>query len=76
MEHDLAELFAALISIWGKDTTVNYFKALAKQEPSQRRGRSLLAQLLAVGEFPVALGFYGYRVSSCKKPARLGNHSS
>ena len=62
MEHDLAELFAALISIWGKDATVNYFKALAKQEPSQRRGRSLLAQLLAVGEFPVALGFYGYRV--------------
>jgi len=28
MEHDLAELFAALISIWGKDATVNYFKAL------------------------------------------------
>jgi len=62
MEHDLAELFAALIPIWGKDRTVNYFKALMKQEPSQRRGRSLLAQLLAVGEFPVALGFYGYRV--------------
>lgn len=62
MEHDLAELFAALISIWGKDATVSYFKALAQQQPSQRRGRSLLAQLLAVGEFPVALGFYGYRV--------------
>ena len=62
MEHDLAELFAALIPIWGKDATVSYFKALAKQQPSQRRGRSLLAQLLAVGEFPVALGFYGYRV--------------
>ena len=62
MEHDMAELFAALISIWGKDATVNYFKALAQQQPSQRRGRSLLAQLLAVGEFPVALGFYGYRV--------------
>lgn len=62
MEYDLAELFAALIPIWGKDKTVNYFKALKKQEPSRRRGRSLLAQLLAAGEFPVALGFYGYRV--------------
>jgi iron(III) transport system substrate-binding protein len=62
MEQDLAELFAALIPIWGKETTVQYFRALRKQEPSQRRGRTLIAQLLAAGEFPVALGFYGYRV--------------
>ena len=71
MEYDMAELFAALISIWGKDRTVNYFNALKKQEPSRRRGRSLLGQLLAAGEFPVALGFYGYRVWRCRKPARL-----
>lgn len=62
MEYDLAELFAALIPIWGKDATVSYFSALKRQEPSRRRGRSLLGQLLAAGEFPVALGFYGYRV--------------
>jgi iron(III) transport system substrate-binding protein len=62
MEQDMAELFAALMPIWGKGTTVNYFKALRKQEPSLRRGRSLLAQLLAAGEFPIAIGFYGYRV--------------
>ena len=62
MENDMAELFAALIPIWGKDKTVNYFKALMGQNPSLRRGRSLMAQLLALGEFSVALGFYGYRV--------------
>jgi iron(III) transport system substrate-binding protein len=62
MEQDLAELFAALIPIWGKEATIDYFRALRKQEPSQRRGRTLIAQLLAAGEFPVALGFYGYRV--------------
>ena len=32
MEQDLAELFAALIPIWGRDAMVNYFKALRKQE--------------------------------------------
>ena len=62
MEYDMAELFAALMPIWGRDKTVNYFSVLKKQEPSRRRGRSLLGQLLAAGEFPVALGFYGYRV--------------
>ncbi len=62
MESDMAELFAALISIWGREKTVGYFKALRSQNPSLRRGRSLLAQLLAAGEFSVALGFYGYRV--------------
>jgi iron(III) transport system substrate-binding protein len=66
MENDMAELFAALIAIWGKDKTVNYFKALMTQSPSMRRGRSLLGQLLAMGEFSVALGFYGYRVLELK----------
>jgi iron(III) transport system substrate-binding protein len=66
MENDMAELFAALIAIWGKDKTVNYFKALMAQGPSMRRGRTLLAQLLAMGEFSVALGFYGYRVLELK----------
>ena len=33
MEYDMAELFAALIPIWGRDRTVNYFSALKKQEP-------------------------------------------
>ena len=77
MEHDLAELFAALISIWGKDATVNYFKALAKQEPSQRRGRSLLAQLLAVGRISRGAGFL--RLSSARTARNrraIGNYSS
>ncbi len=62
LESDMAELFAALMSIWGREKTVGYFKALRSQNPSLWRGRSLLAQLLAAGEFSVALGFYGYRV--------------
>ncbi|MBI4527094.1 MAG: extracellular solute-binding protein [Deltaproteobacteria bacterium] len=62
MESDLAKLFAALVPIWGKERTVNYFQALMKQQPSMRSGRTLLAQLMAAGEFSVGLGFYAYRI--------------
>jgi iron(III) transport system substrate-binding protein len=62
METDLAKLFAALVPLWGRQKTIDYFMAMMKQKPSMRSGRSLLAQLMAAGEFPVGLGFYGYRM--------------
>lgn len=61
MDADEGEWFTALIGIWGKEKTVNYFRALMKQEPSLRRGHTLLAQLNAAGEFPVAVNVFGYR---------------
>lgn len=61
MDADEGEWFTALISIWGKEKTVNYFRALVRQEPSLRRGHTLLAQLTAAGEFPVAVNLFGYR---------------
>ncbi len=76
MEYDMAELFAALIPIWGKDRTVNYFRALKKQEPSRRRGRSLLGQLLAAGEFPGGSGFLRIsRAGDAGNRRAFGNHS-
>jgi iron(III) transport system substrate-binding protein len=62
METDLAKLFAALVPLWGRQKTIDYFTAVMKQKPSMRSGRSLLAQLMAAGEFPVGFGFYGYRM--------------
>ncbi|MBI4523963.1 MAG: ABC transporter substrate-binding protein [Deltaproteobacteria bacterium] len=62
MNSDMAESFAGRIKVWGKEKTVNYFRALMKQEPSLRRGRSLLLQLLAVGEFDAVVDVFGYRV--------------
>ena len=61
MDADEAEWFRALISIWGRDKTVRYFQDLMKQQPSMRRGHTLLAQLTAAGEFPVAVNVFGYR---------------
>ena len=62
MEAELAKLFAALVPLWGRQKTVDYFSAMMKQKPLVRSGRTLLAQLMAAGEFSVGLGYYGYRM--------------
>jgi ABC-type Fe3+ transport system substrate-binding protein len=67
MDSDESEWFTGLISVWGKEKTVNYFKALAKQKLSLRRGHTLLAELTAAGEFPVAVNLFGYRVLELQK---------
>ncbi len=51
------EWYGTLIDYWGREKTVKYMKALAAQQPQLRRGHSLLAELLAAGEFPVAIVF-------------------
>jgi iron(III) transport system substrate-binding protein len=61
MDSDEGEWFAGLMSVWGKEKTVNYFTGLMKQRPSLHRGHTLLAQLNAAGEFPVAVNVFGYR---------------
>ncbi len=66
MDSDESEWFTGLIGIWGKEKAVNYFKALVKQKLSLRRGHTLLAQLTAAGEFPVAVNLFGYRVLELK----------
>ena len=62
MNSDMSESFSGRVKVWGKEKTVNYFRALMKQEPSLRRGRSLLLQLLGVGEFDAVVEVFGYRV--------------
>jgi iron(III) transport system substrate-binding protein len=62
IDGDSSEWFAALMHIWGKEKTVDFFRALVKQEPSKHRGRTLLAQMLAAGEFPIVAELFGYRV--------------
>jgi iron(III) transport system substrate-binding protein len=62
MDPDEAEWFRALISIWGKEKTIKYFTELGKQNTSTRRGHTLLSNLLAAGEFPVAVNIFGHRI--------------
>ena len=51
------EWYGTLIDYWGREKAAKYMRALAAQQPTLRRGHNLLAQLLAAGEFPVAIVF-------------------
>ena len=51
------EWYGTLVDYWGREKAEKFIKALAAQQPTLRRGHSLLAQLLAAGEFPIALVF-------------------
>jgi iron(III) transport system substrate-binding protein len=51
------EWYGTLVDYWGREKAGKFIKALASQQPVLRRGHSLLSQLLAAGEFPVALVF-------------------
>ena len=46
------EWYGTLVDYWGREKAGKFLKALAAQQPTLRRGHSLLAQLLAAGEFP------------------------
>jgi iron(III) transport system substrate-binding protein len=50
-------LLGGLITAWGKDKAIAYFKRLAAQEPSVMRGDTNRVQLAAAGEFPLIISF-------------------
>lgn len=50
MEGTKADWFAGMLQIQGAERGLRYMRDLAKQEPTQRVGHELLAQLVAAGE--------------------------
>jgi iron(III) transport system substrate-binding protein len=71
LEEEEFEWYGTLVDYWGREKTVKYMKALAAQKPQLRRGHTLLAQLLAAGEFPLAIVF-PYQIEQLKaKGARV-----
>jgi iron(III) transport system substrate-binding protein len=51
------ELLVGLIQAWGRNAAVEYLKKVASQEPMIGRGHSQRTQLLAAGEFPLAIAY-------------------
>lgn len=51
------EFLVGLIQAWGRGAALEYFKKLAAQEPMIGRGNSQRTQLLAAGEFPLAVAY-------------------
>lgn len=57
MDEEEFEWYGTLVDYWGREKAAKYMKALSAQQPTLRRGHNLLAQLLAAGEFPLAIVF-------------------
>ncbi|MGB7947472.1 MAG: extracellular solute-binding protein [Candidatus Binatia bacterium] len=57
------EWFAMLLKLKGRP----FIEKLAAQSPSVRDGNTLVLQLLAAGEFPVAAGVYEYSIEALKE---------
>ncbi|MGE5306813.1 MAG: ABC transporter substrate-binding protein, partial [Alphaproteobacteria bacterium] len=55
------DIFGTILSIWGEEKGLAYFRQLAKQEILFRKGHTLQAQLLAAGETAVAPWLYSHR---------------
>jgi iron(III) transport system substrate-binding protein len=51
------ELLIGLIQAWGQSTAVDYLKKIAAQDPMIGRGHTQRTQLLAAGEFPLAIAY-------------------
>jgi iron(III) transport system substrate-binding protein len=66
IDRDEIPWYATLLAGWKGPKTQQYMKALAKQDIQWRKGHTLIANLLAAGEFPVAI-VYSYTIDSMKK---------
>jgi len=60
------EWYGTLLAAWGREKGLTYMSALAKQDIQWRKGHTLIAQLMAAGEFPLAI-VYAHRVEAMKK---------
>lgn len=66
MDEDLYSWYGALVQKWGKERAHRFMKGLARQEIQFRSGQTLVAQLLAAGEFTVAM-VLAHRIEKMKE---------
>jgi iron(III) transport system substrate-binding protein len=67
MDNRETEWYASMIQVLGRDKAVKLMRGLAKQDLSFRNGRTLITQVLASGEAPLAVNNYDHLVQSAKK---------
>jgi iron(III) transport system substrate-binding protein len=57
VDNESYEFLVGLMQAWGRSAAVDYLKKLAAQEPAIGRGNTQRTQLLAAGEFPLAIAY-------------------
>jgi len=65
MDRDEGVWYGGLSEYWGAERADKFMKALALQDPSMRKGHTLIATLLSSGEFPLGL-VYAHRIEEMK----------
>ena len=65
-------LLSGLSREWGREKTVNYLRRLAAQNPHIIRGQTTRANLLAAGEFPLAISYGQFFEEHEKKGGPVG----
>ncbi len=55
-----------VISYWGEERGLEFFRRLAARKPQMRKGHILVAQLVAAGELPICLTIYSANADSIK----------
>jgi iron(III) transport system substrate-binding protein len=64
IDQDAFEWFAGVVHYMGEQRGLEFMRKLALQQPRLVQGATLRTELLAAGEFPVALDLYGHRIKT------------
>jgi len=67
MDNRPYEWFAAFVDAMGQEKGLEFMRSLARQEPQLRTGRTLVSQLVAAGETPLALTSFSSNFESIKR---------
>ena len=65
LDRDEGVWYGGLALYWGKERADKFMRALAEQQPTMRKGHTLIATLMSSGEFPMGL-VYAHRVEEMK----------
>lgn len=66
MDDEMYSWYAAMAVAWGRERAERFMKALAKQEIQLRSGQTLIAQLMAAGEFHMGMAL-AHRIERMKE---------
>jgi iron(III) transport system substrate-binding protein len=67
MDQDADDLLAALLDYYGDDKGKQIIRGLAAQSLQIRKGRTLVSQLVAAGEFPVQIDAHHHEATALRK---------
>lgn len=66
MDQEEYEWYSGTIAYWGREKALKFHQALAKQGIKWNRGHTMVAQLMAAGEFDLGI-VYAHRAEAMKK---------